>query len=239
MTNWRCAESIQLSGRRGQLHDLVPRTINGHLKLDARRRRVRCKLLLRLALALLASISFTESASAQSGFSSIISTRVGAFQPWRGDPGVEIAASVISDLRRVGKPNLRLGAELGYREFQGEIFNVSDVDVRSYRIGLLFQSVFFREFFAQPYVGVKLGFGFNDIDEDAIEDERPELDVGSMGTAFALTATAGFEIPIGPRFMLFAEANASGELQVTGERDGEEVDQVGGVGGQLGVRMIF
>lgn len=204
---------------------IPPRTPNARPPLGRARTALPSALLLLLTLPGLASAGVVLSAGG------------GYFEPWDGDSGYEARGSILGQFGEGG--HWRAGGEFDYRSFESELFNVSGVDVEAYRIGGLFHYVFLPDFFLQPYIGVKLDLAVNVIDEDTIEDARPELDVTGVGTGVGVGGIAGMDLALGDHFALFGEVVLSADAQLTDESGDLDVENVGGVSALAGLRVKF
>lgn len=188
---------------------------------------------LAIAFGLLASGLIAWPAAAQTG----VSLQAGAFQPWTGDVGNEFAGSVLT---RVGRErSFRLGGEFMYREFETEFFGVDDIELESWRLAFVFHYVILPRAFIQPYLGAKFNVAVNLVDGDAIEAARPELDVIDVGTGVGIAGVVGFDVPIGDHFAIYGEGTFSADLQLTDEGGDLDTENIGGVSGVGGIRILF
>ena len=184
-------------------------------------------------VALAPLVLVTTSASAQTG----ISLQAGVFEPWTGQDGYEIGGSVLT--RIGGEGRFRLGGEFMYREFETEYFNVSDIETQSFRLAFVAHYLLIPDGIFHPYVGGKVNIAVNVIDGDAVEAARPQLDVIDVGTGAGVAGTAGLELQLGDHFAIYTEVNASADVQLTDEDGSLDAENIGGVSGVGGVRVLF
>jgi hypothetical protein len=167
-----------------------------------------------------------------------MSAGAGYFQPWHGDGGGDFRGSLGATFGR--EKRFRLSGEFSYREFETELFNVDDVEVESYRLALVFHYRLMPDAVIQPYLGVRYGIAVNLIDDEAIERGRPgNVAVDGIGSGIGIGGIVGLEIPIGPHLFLFSEANLGAEIQLVEDDDDLEVEEIGGVSGLAGLRLVF
>lgn len=191
------------------------------------------------------SVLVAESAAAQF----TMSASAGIFDPWRED-GNQVFRGAAGATFGKGK-RFRLSGEFAYREFESEIFGVKDVDIDSYQIALVFHYRLLPDAAVQPYVGVRSSVAVNQIDDGAIERAKNDLvRVDDTTSSIGVAAILGIEFPIGEHFFLFAETDIGAEFLFTQDDDGYRdndyyddndvnVEQIGGIHGVAGVRVVF
>lgn len=202
--------------------------------VDRGRKRPRSlKPLMTFAAVLIVGMLGATPALAQTG----ISLQAGVFEPWTGQDGYEIGGSVLT--RIGGEGRFRLGGEFMYREFETEYFNVSDIDTQSFRLAFVAHYLLIPDGIFHPYIGGKVNIAVNVIDGDAVEAARPQLDVIDVGTGAGVAGTAGLELQLGDHFAIYTEVNASADVQLTDEDGSLDAENIGGVSGVGGVRVLF
>ena len=160
----------------------------------------------------------------------------GVFYPWHGDTGYEVGVSLMWPFG--SKRAWRAGGEVSFRDASSEFFNVEDVDVKSIRISPQIHYVF-KLGPVSPYLGVGLAIGINVIDPKKIERERPNVDVFSrVGGSFGAMGIVGIEVLLGDRLLAFVEGRVGADAQLTSSGD-IDVENIGGVSGIAGMRLLF
>ena len=170
----------------------------------------------------------------------VISGGGGIFYPFQGKSGfngVVQAAGNISSQER-------LGVELEFRKYETELFNVKNIDTRSYIIRGIGQ-YYFRPHGISPYIGLGINFALNVFDEDEIEKKRSSINVKrGWGFGFGIMGLLGVEVPMGQQLAFFAEGRVSGDSQLSNykNRSGKNkirLESLSGLTGMGGIRMRF
>jgi hypothetical protein len=176
-----------------------------------------------------------------------LSAQGGLFDPAKGSSGTGIA---VQYARKLGKRH-HLGPEFEYRDFDGELFGISDIAFKTYHLRALYRVDILTDSIITPYVGIGLGVAINDFDDDKVEAGlakkygTPFVSVPSIGVGIGILGLAGVELRLPGLSMLslFGEARYEYSAQFTqikgvGDED-LEVDNLGGLGVHGGLRFSF
>ena len=147
----------------------------------------------------------------------------GPFIPYEGNRGfgIQVGAGYTA------LPNLVIGAELAYRQFETTFLEVRGVRVEAFSLNLLAQYLFFPKG-VSPYVAGGYRFSVNVIDTKKIERQRPGIDVfDKVGVGSGLFGLVGFLFPMNPHVSFFSELRASIDIQLT-HFEGTKVENLGG-----------
>ena len=164
----------------------------------------------------------------------------GAFFPWQGDPGYMLSLQLLGS---GASARSRWGGEFEYRNFETRVAGVSGVDMESFILRGMWQQHFRPEAFVTPYVGLGLGVAINVVDDRKIDRNRGEDIRGSTGAGLDAIFMMGIRALIrGAEYMsVFAEGRVGVGFDMTGrnDEDGVEVEQIGGVSLNGGIRFRF
>lgn len=135
-------------------------------------------------------------------------------EPWQGSGGVAANGHALASSP---SGRFRIGVDFLYREWETRIFEVSDVDVDSYEINLVFHYVPFPKALATPYVGAGLGIQIHDVSKTEVESASGFDVRDDTGLGYGFTGILGVEVSLGPHVGLFAEGRLTAAYMLTGE----------------------
>ena len=171
----------------------------------------------------------------------------GLFSPSKGDSGTSFAFQYA---HKLGTRHY-IGAEFEYRKFDGELFNVENLALKTYNIRAIYRIDTVVNSLFTPYFGIGLGFGINTFDTDkveaALEARFPgaSASVPSVGGGIGIQAVVGLDvtIPSTPALSVYGEARlgyVAQFSQIQGVGDEElKVENLGGVTLHGGLRLSF
>ena len=160
----------------------------------------------------------------------------GVFEPWDGDRGYSVSASVHAGL---GSDRFWVGGEFEYRRYEAEVKRVFSPDMNSFLIRFSFQYHPFPAWVVSPYCGVQVGIAVHqaaDLSDDTGNVAREKVSGG-----LTLLGLAGAEVPLfTSRLHFFAEGRLGNTSDLWKRKGGNwQVDQVDGITGMGGLRFRF
>ena len=88
-------------------------------------------------------------------------------RPWDGDTGFSVHGHLL--FKPEDRP-WRFGCEFEFRDYESEFFDVSDVDIQSYKLNGFINYLFTLDTI-KPYAGLGISLAVNVIDDDEIDDD--------------------------------------------------------------------
>ncbi len=164
----------------------------------------------------------------------------GVFAPFKGNTG----STGILQFMFLKDDQMRVGGEIEYRDFEGEILDVDDVEIQSLFVrGLV--KYYLKPAGVSPYIGAGFGVSFNTIDSKRVQQQRPGIIITSnTGQGIGVVALAGVEVPLSDPVSFFIEGRFIADFQMveldTGPGDDDiEFENLGGVSALAGLLLRF
>jgi len=155
----------------------------------------------------------------------------GLFAPFEGNSGLVVQGGLLYAI----SPNLALGGELEFREFETTIMGVGGVNVEAFSLHVV-GKFFFRPEGISPYVGGGLSTSVNVFDSKKIERENPGVDgVNEIDMGGGVFGILGVLLPLSTHVSFFAELRSRVDFQVI-DWEGPKIENLSGM---LAVGGIF
>ncbi len=173
----------------------------------------------------------------------------GLFNPWIGNPGFSVAAQFGVSMGERSS----IGGEFEYRDFEGELFNIKEIDSRAFNFRAIYRYDVLVDHRVTPYIGAGASLVVNTFDRDKIErtleaehpGTRVKVPVASVGAGIMGMLGAEVRIPGNEHLRLFAEGRLELSAQISPLKSSSDaiddfgVDKLGGVSVTGGVRWAF